>query len=243
MHPVHRARTFAALATLAALTLTGCMAHVSSEAAGTPAAGATAPASVSATPVPSNTASPTTAGERPTSSAPASSAPAPAGLATYTFPDGRLSFKYPAGWRVELFEASSSPFVGTATIYDAGGQRQAEIFTGVIADGVSSPVIRTVFESLPVPGLQGQPEPDGHYSFYVDNVNDVATYRMHLTPGTPVAGAEMGLPGLIRIGERVLIAEVTFIDNPFANDEDAKAWLAGAEGQALKALLMSMSYS
>lgn len=243
MHPVHRARTFAALATLAALTLTGCMADVSSDAAGTPTAGATAPASVSATPIPSGTADPTTAGERPTSSAPTSSAPAPAGLATYTFPDGRLSFKYPADWRVELFEASTSPFVGTATVYDASGERQAEIYTGVIADGVSSPVTRTVFESLPVPGLQGQPEPAAHYSFYVDNVNEIATYRMHLTPGAPIAGAEMGLPGLIRIGERILIAEVTFIDNPFVSDDAAKAWLAGEEGQALKALMMSISYS
>ncbi|PTT68858.1 hypothetical protein DBR22_05335 [Arthrobacter sp. HMWF013] len=133
--------------------------------------------------------------------------------------------------------------MGTATLYDATGQRQAEIYTGVIADGVSSPVTRTVFESVPVPGLQGQPEPAAHYSFYVDNVNDIPRYRMHLTPGAPIAGAEMGLPGLIRIGERILIAEVTFIDNPFASDDAAKAWLAGEEGQALKALMMSISYS
>ncbi|WP_426228500.1 hypothetical protein [Pseudarthrobacter sp. DSP2-3-2b1] len=219
------------------------MANVSSDAAGTPTARATAPASVSATPVPSSTPDPTTAGERPASSAPTSSAPAPAGLATYTFPDGRLSFKYPADWRVELFEASASPFVGTATVYDASGERQAEIYTGVIADGVSSPVTRTVFESVPVPGLQGQPEPAAHYSFYVDNVNEIATYRMHLTPGAPIAGAEMGLPGLIRIDGRILIAEVTFIANPFASDDAAKAWLAGEEGQALKALMMSVSYS
>ncbi|MET4592569.1 hypothetical protein [Arthrobacter sp. 754] len=242
MHPANRARALAALATLAALTLTGCMANVSSGAAGTPTAGVTSSAPASATPAPSSMASPTTAGEQPMSSAPASSAPATAGLATYTFPDGRLSFKHPADWRVELFEASSSPFVGTATVYDATGQRQAEIFTGVIADGVSSPVVRTVFESLPVPGLQGQPEPAAHYSFYVDNVNDIAKYRMHLTAGAPIAGAEMGLPGLIRIGERVLIAEVTFVDNPFASDDAAKAWLSGTEGQALKTLLMSMSY-
>jgi hypothetical protein len=250
MRPVNRASTFAALAAAAALTLTGCMANASSGTAGSPSAEATAPASATATPAPSTTASPATAGGQPTSSAPAPSAPAstpapaPAGVKTFTFPEGRLSFKYPADWRVELFEASASPFVGTATVYDASGARQAEIFTGVIADGVSAPVNRTVFETLPVPGLQGQPAPAAHYSFYVDNMDGLAKYRMHVTPGAPKPGADMAVGGLIRIGDdRVMIADVTFVDNPFASEDAAKAWLAGTEGQALKALLMSISYS
>lgn len=144
---------------------------------------------------------------------------------------------------MELFEASASPFVGTATVYDASGARQAEIYTGEIADGVSSPVTRTVFESVPVPGLQEQPDPAAHYSFYVDKVNDISTYRMHLTPGAPIAGAEMALGGIIRIGDRILIAEVDFIDNPFASEDAAKSWLAGQEGQSLRTLLMSISYA
>lgn len=238
MRPVTRAVTCAALAVIAALTLAGCAAGTPSSNAGAPTSGATAPVSASAAPAPSATAGPTAAGGQPTSSAP----PA-AGLATFTFPDGRLSFRHPADWRVELFEASGSPFVGTAAVYDAGGEMEATIYTGEIADGVASPVTRDVFESLPVPGLQGQPEPEAHYSFYVDRVNGAANYRMHLTPGAPIAGAEMALGGIIRIGERILIADVEFVDNPFTSDEAAKAWLAGTEGQALKALLMSMSYT
>ncbi|MCU1517529.1 MAG: hypothetical protein JWQ75_2250 [Pseudarthrobacter sp.] len=216
MRPAPRAPFTAALAFAAALTLTGCMANASP---GPVATGAT-----------------TAAGERP-----ASSAPAAAGTRTYTFPDG-LSFEHPAGWRVELFEASGSPFVGTATVYDGSGAKQATVYTGQIADGVTSPVTRTVFESVPVPGLQDQPAPTAHYSFYVDRVNDIAKYRMHLTAGVPIAGAEMALDGIIRVRGRVLVADVEFIDKPFANDEAAKAWLGGAEGQALKALLLSMSY-
>ena len=217
MRPAPRAPLTAALAVAAALTLTGCMA--------------------SASPEPVSTAEPTAGGGQSTSSA-----PAPAALATYTFPDG-ISFKHPADWRVELFEAGSSPFVGTATVYDAQGAKQATIYTGQIADGVTSPVTRTVFESAPVPGLHGQPEPAAHYSFYVDRVNDIARYRMHLTAGKPIAGAEMALDGIIRIGDRVLVADVEFIDNPFSSDDAAKAWLATAEGQALKSLLLSIAPS
>lgn len=236
MRPVNRASTFAALAAVAALTLTGCMASVSPGTTGSASAGPAPSALAGGTPIPSG------AGPTAAPGAPSSSAPAPAGLATFTFPDG-ISFKYPTDWRVELFEASGTPFVGTATVYDASGEMQATIYTGEIADGVASPVTRTVFETVPVPGLQGQPEPAAHYSFYVDRVNELANYRMHLTPGAPIAGAEMALGGVIRVGDRVLIADVEFIDNPFGSDDAAKAWLASSEGQALKALLLSMSHA
>jgi hypothetical protein len=36
---------------------------------------------------------------------------------------------------------------------------------------------------------------------------------------------------------------VRFIERPFGSDEAAKTWLEGAEGQALKALLLSISYT
>lgn len=240
MRPAPRARFIAALAITATLALTGCMASALPAGSSTGQAVPTPSASTNATPAPS-AASPTTAGTEPTSSAPAL-----AGLATYTFPDGRLSFKYPADWRVEFFEASGAPsFVGTASVYDASGEKQVTVYTGQIADGVTHPVIRTVFESEPVPGLQQQPAPTANYSFYVDRdgMQSNPLYRMHLTAGKPMSGAEMALDGIIRISERVLVADVQFIEKPFASDDAAKAWLAGAEGQALKALLMSMSYS
>jgi hypothetical protein len=154
-----------------------------------------------------------------------------------------VSFKYPAKWKVELFTGSSTPPVsGTATVYDAKGNKQATVYSGHIADGVTHPVTRDVFETQPVPGLQQQPAPTAHYSFYVDRMEDNPTYRMHLTAGAPSAGAEMALDGIIRVGKDVLVAEVQFIEKPFASDAAAKSWLAGAEGQALKALLLSISY-
>jgi hypothetical protein len=172
-----------------------------------------------------------------------SSAPAPAELKTFTFPNGHVSFKYPVDWKVELFTGGGSPSESaTATVIDAGGTEQATVYSGPIADGVSHPVTRTVFESAPVPGLAAQPAPAAHYAFYVDRMDSNATYRMHLTAGAPKPGEGAALDGIIRAGDGVILADVKFIEKPFANDAAAKSWLAGTEGQALKALLLSISY-
>lgn len=237
MRPAHCARTTGVLMTLAALTLTGCVAATPPDGPASAPSSATPPAAATPAPAPGSATPTATPG-----SAPPSSDPAPAGLATFTFPEERLSFEYPADWRVELFTAAESPFTGTATVFDIDGAKQATIYTGRIADGVTSPVTRTVFESAPVPGMQGQPAPTAHYSFYVDRVNEIATYRMHLTAGAPIAGAEMVLDGIIRTADGVIVADVHFIDSPFADDGQAQAWLAGTEGQALKTLLLSLSY-
>lgn len=246
MRSSHRAPFVAALATAATLVMTGCGPAVSGGSSADSPAGSAGAASVSPGPasaVSSTSVTPTATGSTsPSNAQTPSSAPASAGLVTYTFPDGHVSFQHPADWRVELFTAKDSPFVGTATIYDGAGTQQAMIYSGQIADGVTSPVTRTVFESLPVPGLQGQPAPTARYSFYVDRVNDLGTYRMHLTAGAPLPGAGMVLDGIIRTKRGVLLAEVHFVEKPFANDDAAKSWLAGGEGQALKALLLSISY-
>lgn len=235
MRPAHQRPFIAALATAAALSLAGCGAVAQSASSGTasPSPAATSPA----------TSSPAAASPTTNAGKPSSSAPAPAALATYTFPDGRLSFKYPADWKVELFTGDVKPSTSrTATVFDASGTRQVTVYSGLIADGVTHPVTRTVFESAPVPGLREQPAPAAHYSFYVDRMDINSTYRMHLTAGAPQAGKGMALDGIIRIGKEVLVAEAQFIEKPFADDAAAKAWLAGAEGQAIKGLLLSVTY-
>ncbi|WP_104182582.1 hypothetical protein, partial [Arthrobacter sp. 9E06] len=167
---------------------------------------------------------------QPPSSAPASTAPA-AALATFTFPDGRLSFQHPADWRVELFEASASPFVGTASVYDPAGQLRVSVYTGEIADVVASAADRTVLETDPVPGLVGKSVPTPHSSFFVDRSGGAANYRMGLTAGLPVSPDGKVQDGLIMLGERILSADVVFTGSPFENDEAAKAWYWGAEGR------------
>lgn len=236
MRPAHQRPFIAALATAAALSLAGCGAVAQSASSGTASPSGIATTSPA-------TSSPATASPTTNAGKPSSSAPAPAALATYTFPDGGLSFKYPADWKVELFTGDVKPSTSrTATVFDASGTKQVTVYSGLIADGVTHPVTRTVFESAPVPGLQEQPAPAAHYSFYVDRMDANSTYRMHLTAGAPQAGKGMALDGIIRIGKEVLVAEAQFIEKPFANDAAAKAWLASAEGQAIKALLLSVTY-
>ncbi|MCQ6270381.1 hypothetical protein M8J71_07780 [Pseudarthrobacter sp. R1] len=228
MRPARRATTPMALTAVAALTLAGC-------AAGSSTAGddgsSTGPAAQ------------TTAASLPASIIPAAtSSPAPAGRVTFTFPDGRLSFQHPKGWHVELFEASASPYVGTATVSNPTGQAQINVYTGEIADVVASPAERTVVETDPVLGLRGHSVPTPHSSFFVDRNDGAAQYRMGLTAGLPVSPDGTVQHGLIRLGDRILTADVVFTGQPFANDEAAKEWYWGVEGQALKAVLMSFSY-
>ena len=236
MLSARRLPSVAALAAAAALILSGC--GVAVPGAASPSGAGIPSDSAGATSAPAS-AGPTTNGTPPPSSAPGS-----ADLATYTFPDGRLSFEYPADWRVELFTGTGEPSLSrTATVFDASGTEQVTVYSGQAADAVSHPVRRTVFESEPVPGLSRQPAPAAHYSFYVDRMDNAPTYRMHLTAGSPPAGDSDRVDGIIRIGNEVLVAEVRFIEKPFASDDAAKTWLAGAEAKALKALLLSVSYS
>jgi hypothetical protein len=233
MRPAHRATTYMALTAVAALTLTGCMTSGSTESADPSAPAASAPTSSPA----AGTPSPTAAVEQPAPTAvPADS------LATFTFPDGRLSFQHPKDWRVELFEASASPFVGTATVYDAAGRMRISVYTGEIADVVAGSGARTVLETDPVLGLRGHAVPTPHSSFFVDRSGDGAQYRMGLTAGLPVSPDGQVQNGLIMLGDRVLSADVVFDGTPFANDEAAKDWYWGLDGRTLKAVLMSFSY-
>ena len=88
-----------------------------------------------------------------------------------------------------------------------------------------------MFESAPVPGLTQQPAPAAHYSFYVDRMGDNPAYRMHLTAGAPAEGAGTALDGIIRTDTGVLVAEVKFIEKPFADDAAAKTWLVLGYGR------------
>lgn len=172
----------------------------------------------------------------------ATSSPVPPGPDAFTFPDGRLSFSHPADWTVELFEPSKTPYVGTATVHDAEGSSRINIYYGQIADVVAGSATRTVIETDPVLGLRDHSVPTPHASFFVDRSEGAARYRMELTAGLPVSPDGQVREGPVLLGDRVLSADVLFDAQPFTNDDAAKAWYWGAEGQALKAVLMSFSY-
>jgi hypothetical protein len=116
------------------------------------------------------------------------------------------------------------------------------IYYGSIADVVAGSASRTILETDPVPGLVGHFVPTPHSSFFVDRSDGAEKYRMGLTAGLPVSPDGKVQDGLIMLGDRVLTADVLFTEQPFTNDQAAKDWYWGAEGKALKSVLMSFSY-
>ncbi len=227
MRPAHRANFFLAATAAAALSLAGCATEAPAGSADTSAA----PATQAATQCPAPTIVPA-----------ATSSPVPDGPETFTFADGRLSFSHPEGWRVEHEQVSASPAVETATVLDASGKEQINIYYSQVGDAVAGNVSRVVLETDPVPGMRGHSVPTPHSSFYVDHAFGAATYRMGLTPGLPISPDGQVQYGLVRIGDRILTADVLFTAAPFADDVAAKAWYWGDEGRALKSVLMSFSY-
>jgi hypothetical protein len=172
----------------------------------------------------------------------ATSSPVPKGPVTFTFADDRLSFTHPEGWSVKHEQVSASPAVETATVLDASGKEQINIYYSQVGDAVAGNVSRFVLETDPVLGLLGHSVPTPHSSFYVDHAFGAATYRMGLTPGLPISPDGQVQYGLVKIGDRILTADVLFAGAPFADDVAAKAWYWGDEGRALKSVLMSFSY-
>jgi hypothetical protein len=160
----------------------------------------------------------------------------------FTFADGRLSFAHPEGWRVEHEQVSVSPAVETATVYDAGGKEQIAVYYSQVGDATAGDVSRYILETDPVPGLIGASVPTPSSSFYVDHASGTATYRMGLTPGSPVSPDGQVQYGFVMLGDRILTADVLFPRQPFTDDQAAKDWYWGDEGRALKGVLMSFTY-
>ncbi|WP_045731778.1 hypothetical protein [Pseudarthrobacter chlorophenolicus] len=229
------------LAAIAAgtLSLAGCAAGPAPDSAGAPAAsGRPAPA------VPPTKAGTPTAQANPEPSIipAATSSPLAPGRQAFTFSDGRLSFAYPEGWQVKHEQVSTSPAVETATVLDAAGKEQIAIYYSQIADATEGNVSRTVIETDPVPDLIGASVPTPSSSFYLDRANGASHYRMGLTPGAPISPDGQVQYGLVRLGERILTADVLFDEARFDGDEAAQGWYWSDEGRALKSVLMSFSY-
>lgn len=240
MRPTQRATLFMAATAAVALSLAGC-------AAGTSEGGGAAPAATSAqtaTPhaeMPAQSSAPTpTTSPAATIVPAATSSPVPRGPQEFTFADGRLSFAYPEGWRVEHEQVSTSPTVETATVLDASGKEQINIYYGQVGDATAGNVTRNVIETDVVRGLMDFVP--AHSSFFIDQTESSTHYRMGLTPGLPVSPTGQVQYGLVKLGDRILTADVLFDEPRFEGYEAAQAWYWSAEGQALKGVLMSFTY-
>lgn len=241
-----RTAAYLSLAMSAALGLSSCA--VAGERAGTDGLAASAdPASSAASPTreTSQAASTAAATASATAGAQATATPAPdpaPALADFTFPDGHLSFSYPADWSVRLVDG---PAGGTrAVIADAGGNELASVTTGTNASDATGPVVRTVLDAAPVANLRDAAGGQLSFGFAFDSFADHVGYHMGIRreadfdPSTESAGyAHVELPD----GDAV--AKVIFGDPAFGSVDAAKAWMATEQYSQLKAMLLSLSYN
>ena len=162
-------------AAITAIALAGCGAGVSPASSGATAlASASGPASspASASAAPSSAA---TSSAAPSSAAPSSAAAAPApsseapALKRFTFPDGHLSFAYPAGWTVTVAQGPTLPGGNldskVATVRDAAGNELASVHSGMYAGGAAGPISRRAIvehAEVPLPDQRGR----AVYAFY-----------------------------------------------------------------------------
>jgi hypothetical protein len=173
--------------------------------------------------------------------------PAPA-LKTFTFPDGHISFAYPANWSIRTQPCPTLPGGPAecveAVLSDHHGKDVAVIVSGFYGDGASGPVDRTVFDSAPVPGLTAFDE-EPTFGFFRDSFIDVNDhFYMDVRPGAElVSGSTSSGSGQVVLPNGVAVFRV-YMDSPgFPSAEAARAWMTTAEYAQLKALLMSVSYS
>jgi hypothetical protein len=247
-------RTLAA-ATLATVLLTTGCAGTQGDPAVTPEAAT--PTETTATPAPAQPGTPTPTPPPATPETPAAApaptaTPQPAKPATFTFPDGHLSFAYPASWKVTteqgpyLTEESKAGSVEAAIINEAGSE-VARIRSGMYGDGASGPVTRTVLERTVVPGIKDidgsatelgfavDQSPGGRPHYFMD-VRRAAEFQ----PGYSSSGSNQ-----VKLPNGIMTASVVFDHEKqpvFPSADAARAYMQGSEYQELKSLLLSLSY-
>ncbi|CAI3800410.1 hypothetical protein [Pseudarthrobacter sp. MM222] len=245
---------------LAVATLTGIL--LAGTACGAPQAATqpvtTAP-TATATAEPSPTATATTTASVPAATetaAPAPETPKAAGLETFTFPDGHVSFSHPAGWTVKVkpgpalnAEAQKTSF--DATVSDASGTELAQVLSGMYGDGASGPAKRTILDHAPVPGVTDMSGEATEFGFAYDEFPgstggpyyfmDVRNASEYLATIDSSGSNQVLLPNGVLIGA-VIVGERGVPTPAFKSPDAAKAWMGTQQYAQLKAMLLSLTY-
>ncbi|WP_306915657.1 hypothetical protein [Arthrobacter sp. V4I6] len=175
-------------------------------------------------------------------------------MQTFTFPDGHISFAYPAGWKVQtkqgpyLDEASKAGSV-EAVVLDQSGAEVVSISSGMYGDGAAGRVERTVLDRAPVPGIIDATGKPAEFGFALDEVQpDGSSYYFmdvrlasEFLPTQESSGSNQ-----VPLANGIMAAYVVFdfTRQPvFASSEAAKAWMATEQYAQLKSLLLSLKYA
>ncbi len=256
------------------LVLSACGAQPANSPGGESTAPVSAGTASSPAPVgtPSEAAAPSTAADssaQPVAAAPAEPAPAvpaqpaaPAApvqpaLKTFTFPDGHISFSYPAAWSVRTqrgpgVEGPTSQPV-EAVVSDGAGADVLRAGSGALGIGCTGgPAHRTVLDSAAVPGMV---EADGtvpQFGFIVERISGQDHYAMAvLNPRDLQEGEVTSHCSLLFMGNGGATSQVIFFDEPvhpnlrsaFSSQQAAQEWMATQEYAQLKSLMLSLKYS
>ena len=207
-----------------------------------PAASA-APSATAATPSPTSGA----ASGAPSPATPTASTAPVAGVKTFTFPDGHLSFSYPSDWSIRTVGSpeNASTLRGVqAVIADAKGNEVASVVSSTNASSASGPVQRTVLDSAPVPGLKDVDGEQLAFGFAFDSFADQSDFHMGVRklrdfdPSATDAGYSH-----VQLPNGGAEAKVIFGSPAFASVDDARAWMTTDQYGQLKRLLLSLKYS
>ena len=190
---------------------------------------------------------------QPAPKAPA--APVQPALKAFTFPDGHISFSYPASWSVRTERGpgrEGPPRQVEAIVSDGTGSDLFSVSSGADAIGCTAgPAHRTVLDMAATPGMR---EADGTtplFLFIVERITGQDRYAMAIMNPRNVQEGDVGSHcTLLVMGNGGALNRVIF-DQPFdpvaksafPNRQAAKAWMATEQYAQLKALIMSLRYS
>lgn len=171
--------------------------------------------------------------------------PAPA-LKTFTFPDGHISFAYPATWTVRtVLPPAGIPGI-EAIVADGAGNDLLSIGNGFTAGCAGGPVTRRVFDQVAVPGMTAPDGTEPVFGFVVESYGDGGGEAYFMGLGDPRSlEAGEGVTSwcnLVSTDNGGLSTRVLFNDPGFPNRGAAKAWMATDQYAQLKALLVSLTY-
>lgn len=170
-------------------------------------------------------------------------------LKSFTFPDGHISFSYPASWSVTTQRGpgrDGPPWQPVeAIVSDESGGDLYSVSSG--ADGIgctAGPVNRTVFDSAAVPGMREVDGTTPMFAFIAENAGDREWYVMAVMNPRNLQEGDVGSScTLLSMENGGAQNRVIFKQPAFPTRQAAKAWMATKQYAQLKALIMSLNYS
>lgn len=171
-------------------------------------------------------------------------------LKSFTFPDGHISFSYPANWSLRTQRGPGTdgpPWQPLeAIVSDATGDDLVSISSGANGIGCAAgPVTRTVLDRAAVPGLRETDGSTPQFGFDVESIGTADHYGMEVSNARSLQEGEGVASGcsLLIMGNGGAQARAIFNEPAFGSREAATAWMGTEQYAQLKALMMSLTYS